>query len=620
MSKIRPTLFRRLVPILIVYLLIGFVPADGAPGDAPAMNPSSPFGLNTHLGTRYPVPGSLDLPAARVTELGAAWAREDFAWPRIQPERGSWDFRVQDEMVAAQSQRRVSILGRLGYSVGWATPDLSDAAGEQSFAMPTRVDWERYIRTTVTRYRDRVHYWEVWNEPDNVVFWKGRPDPRTYAALLRSAYTTIKDADPTATVLIGGVSGFDMSYLLGVAQAGGWDYFDILALHLYTDPASPEDGQMVAMGLGAARTLAHRYGAKPIWITEFGWESGMSPRNRYGAVDERDQANFLVRSYMALLAQPEIQKAFWYNLHDDWDANFGLLRFGTGYTDYSGVKPAFRAYATMTRELAGAYFKEVVDLSAGKRVVDSWEQPGGWVQAGPDNGLLQSDMMLPRSGKYAGRFDYRFPTTGNDYVAYRPATPLDIGHPSVVGLWVNGNRSGHLIQIQLQDQGGEILQFPLGKIEGDGWKWMQVPIRGVAEPGNRLGGGNRNGRLDGNVRVHALVIDDQPDEARVQGSIWIDDLTVINGPETYDYRWQRGDEIIDVVWAPAGAQVQIPTASQTATVVDIDGSRTTIVAKNGALSLWVDARPRYIHHVPLAAGPHLATQAPPASSSGTTGD
>ena len=602
-----------LLRLFALIVLVGVVvdaghPAAAAPLAKPAAAPAeSSFGLNTHLATRFPTFGKLSQPAGEVARLGAGWAREDFAWPRIEPRQGTWDWGFTDEMVTEHSARGVQILGRLGYSVGWATADQSDSPNGQSFAMPDLEAWSRYVGATAARYRGRVRYWEVWNEPDNPIYWHGGPNPEAYARLLRAARDAIKAVDPAAVVLIGGVSPFDTSFLDGIARAGAWDAFDVLAIHPYTDPNSPEQGQIGPSGVGGVRALLNRHGAKPIWATEFGWESAASQRNRGGVVNEDQQANYLVRGYMELLAEPGLEKAFWYTLHDDPDSPFGLVRFGSGYADYSSRKPSFNAFTTMARELAGARFTGTVDLSAGRQVVESWDGAASWVLAGPQNGSLQNSGDRARSGGRAGRYDYRFPSGGNDYVAFRPAAPLSLGTPSSVGLWVSGDNSGHLLQIQLEDQSGELLQFPLGKVGGADWSWMQTSVSGAAADGNRLGGGDNNGRLDGPVRVRALVIDDQPNEYSGAGTIWIDDLTAINGAEVYDFRWQRGGETIDVVFAPNGASVRIPTASATATVVDRDGGRTEVAASGGALTLWADGRPRYIHHVPGT----LQPQAPP---------
>ena len=77
--------------------------------------------------------------------------------------------------------------------------------------------------------------------------------------------------------------------------------------------------------------------------------SRASPRNLRGEVDEQHQANFLVRGALQLLAQPEVEKIFWYTLHDDRTESFGLFRFGDGYTDYETLK---RRINTVLAEVA----------------------------------------------------------------------------------------------------------------------------------------------------------------------------------------------------------------------------------------------------------------------------
>ena len=129
-----------------------------------------------------------------------------------------------------------------------------------------------------------------------------------------------------------------------------------------------------------------------------------------------------------------------------------------------------------------------IDHGNARRVVESWEQPATWAVAS-QFGSLEAYARGAHSGVFGGRLDYRFDTTNNDYVAFKPRDPLAIGSATAVGLWVYGNNSGHLVQVQLIDQGGEIVQFPLGKLGGPEWAWIQMSIRGVASsrqsPGRR---------------------------------------------------------------------------------------------------------------------------------------
>ena len=50
---------------------------------------------------------------------------------------------------------------------------------------------------------------EIWNEPNNVVFWQPAPNPAAYTAALLAAYAAIKAVDPEGTVITGGLAPED---------------------------------------------------------------------------------------------------------------------------------------------------------------------------------------------------------------------------------------------------------------------------------------------------------------------------------------------------------------------------------------------------------------------------
>jgi len=51
-----------------------------------------------------------------------------------------------------------------------------------------------FLKPFVAYYKDRIKFWEVWNEPDQGWVWLGGQD--LYAILLRDAARAIKEADP----------------------------------------------------------------------------------------------------------------------------------------------------------------------------------------------------------------------------------------------------------------------------------------------------------------------------------------------------------------------------------------------------------------------------------------
>lgn len=240
-----------------------FAPADSA---APA-DEASPYGICAHV-SRH---GDHELAAEEfklMRQAGIRWARTDFDWTTVQSNQdGPWDFSMFDETVDLAGKTGVKILPILAYDVPWASP-----------AYEHMDQWLEYVRKTVTRYRDRLRCWEIWNEPDLEQFWRGTPDPAQYAAFLKATYREIKRIDPSLTVLLGGVSGIPYEYIEGVYKAGGGDAFDVMAVHPYRYPETPE-ARSLREDLARLRTLMAQYGDanKPVWITEIGWpthESG----------------------------------------------------------------------------------------------------------------------------------------------------------------------------------------------------------------------------------------------------------------------------------------------------------------------------------------------------------
>lgn len=136
-----------------------------------------------------------------------------------------------------------------------------------------------FMADMVERYPD-VHYWELWNEMDESftdLFGKDQPSltkwdrGKCYTEMLKITYPAVKQANPDAWVVMGGMVGWN-EFPKGVYDNGGRDYFDIMNLHTY--------GLPVEWGfLGRAhelRELMKKYddGDKPLWNTEFGLEAG----------------------------------------------------------------------------------------------------------------------------------------------------------------------------------------------------------------------------------------------------------------------------------------------------------------------------------------------------------
>jgi hypothetical protein len=568
-------------------------PAPAAPESPLAPTAAPAFGLNTHLATRYPDLNSLNIPADLVAQSGARWAREDIHWWRIERAPNTWDWSFTDSAIRELLSRGIQIVGVLGHPPGWVTPYGGDDPAGVSFYPPDPGQFAAFTYAVVKRYGRYIHHWEVWNEPDNPLFWKPAPDPNAYAGLLLRASAAIRRAAPDAHVLIGGVNPFNTDFLRTVAEAGAWGSFDILAIHPYVDPATPEAGNIVAAADGA-RALASQLGQKPIWVTEVGWASGRSDHDHLGVNDEQSQADQMVRAIL-LLWRSGIERIFWYTLKDDPGNLYGLIALGAGAADYSHLKPAFYAFRTLNQLLDGAEFVGMRDLFKRTTVLD-FETFGAWRRGDQPNGTLLPTDAVEYSGGVAARLDYSFPTRGNDYVVFRRDRPEPIpGTPNALGIWVYGDGSSHLLKLWLRDAEGEILQYALGTVGPPGWRLLQAPIGGPVAPWNRINAGG-NGRLDFPAKIDAIVLDDLPDGFAGAGTIFLDDITAISGSEAYDLQLRQGDAALDVLWAPELVRAAINSTSASASLIDRDGGQRAIAVEAGRITLDLGPAPVYIRH------------------------
>lgn len=292
-----------------------------------------PYGVCAHIarGDEHPY-AQRELSLMR--RAGIGWVRTDFSWSSVERPRGQWHFEQLDQTVAWAEAAGVQILPILDYDVDWARPahkhlDL----------------WCEYVRRVVGRYHQRIRYWEVWNEPNLEGFWRDKPDPAAYTRLLKATAETIRAIDPGLVVLLGGTAGLPWQYIEGIYRAGGQESFDVMNVHPYRYPASPEERPLYE-DLLRLRKLMAQYGDqhKPIWITEIGWPTHEGPR---GSSPER-QAQMLARAYLIAL-QAGVEVVFWYEFQaPERRSDYNEDHFGIVHRELE-PKPAYAALATLAR-------------------------------------------------------------------------------------------------------------------------------------------------------------------------------------------------------------------------------------------------------------------------------
>ncbi len=339
-ERTMPTLWRiRLAIIIIVgaaaIALLGLTIADylgQTPDDETAVQARTiantdlnPYGANFFL-EREVETWKRDLTLEMASEAGLGWVKQQFSWAEIEPTRqgeflvpgtntDSWA--KYDAIVTACEAQGLQVVARLDSPPDWTREDNSI-----SNAPPDNLeDYGDFVYAFVSHYKGRIHYIQIWNEPNIYPEWGNQPvDPEAYVEMLQIAYTRAKEADPNIQVLCAPLaftlgeahpeegkwrSMNDLTYLEAMYEAGAADYFDIYSANVFGMGGSPDDPPDPGV-LNFQRVLLHReimvrYGdaEKAVWFNEYGWNAAPAGFTEdqlvWGRVSEAEQAAYTVQ-------------------------------------------------------------------------------------------------------------------------------------------------------------------------------------------------------------------------------------------------------------------------------------------------------------------------------------
>ncbi len=328
--------------------------ADPAPGDRREIG-YHPFGMLAFLSWNHPwnnfkyTQDHIARAVRMIKKTGASFVRMDFYWNDIEPAPGRFSFEPYDRIGEELTRNNIGILAILDYSADWTAPRWNSPPRRDE-------DFVAFCRKVANRYKHRIKYWEIWNEPDSPAYWHPQDGMKRYTRLLKKSAAGIKEADASVHIVLGGLTAQGYYALNRIYSQGGKDAFDIVNIHPFVDPLTPNALDRIRNLHENIRRLMRRYGDqdKKIWFTEIGcpgvespdesnaWWEGVSP-------SETEQAHFLYRVYTELLTLEGVEKIFWAYLRDNKDHfrsgmdYFGLIRWDfSPKKSYNAYRKAFR--------------------------------------------------------------------------------------------------------------------------------------------------------------------------------------------------------------------------------------------------------------------------------------
>lgn len=280
-------------------------------------------------------------------------------WFQVEPRQGEYDFTELDETVERAAAAGIRVLPFVYGTPRWlsedpAVPPLASAS--------MRHAWGTFLRRLVIRYGPGgeiwrggkglpIRRWQIWNEPNFLLFWRPRPSPRDYASLLRISARAIREENRGATIVAAGIAPVEggmrpWTFLRRMYDVRGVrGDFDVVGLHPYAPHV-----RWVADQIRLIRSVMREAGdgRKPLLLTEI----GVASSGRYpNAFDKgpHGQASFLRRTLELVVAK----RRAWHVAGVDWftwqdslapDPHCVFCEYG-GLLDRSGSpKPAWWAF------------------------------------------------------------------------------------------------------------------------------------------------------------------------------------------------------------------------------------------------------------------------------------
>lgn len=303
--------------------------------------PASYFGVHNIRFHNVKLRPSLDFGVWRLWDTGTNWGD-------LQPGVDKWTFERLDFALSLASQSGYNdLILTLGRTPAWA----SQRPTEKSFygpgaAAPPRdlADFSRYVRTVAQRYRGRIQWYEIWNEPASGGMYTGTIEQMVQ--LTRAARQEVLAADPAARIICPSpAKRVSLEWYGQFLAAGGGNHCDVMGYHFYTDSRQPEERLRLIREVQAL-LAKHGQGAKPLWDTESGLNIGRT--RELPPEVARDDAH--LARWLILTWASGVERFYWYA----WDHDTQ----GFVHPDGNVRSNAIQAYRQVQSWMKGSTFRQ----------------------------------------------------------------------------------------------------------------------------------------------------------------------------------------------------------------------------------------------------------------------
>ncbi len=186
-------------------------------------------------------------------DLGLKWVRVAYwdsvlNWHYVEQEKGKLTIDpLADEVMTECARNGVEVVLCLAYGNWLYTPQGKRKMTKQIWEVPYEMapppttpemlmGYKNFVRFMARHFRDRIRYFEIWNEPCNDYSWNNKPDPKEYSQLVKEVAPIIRQEAPQSKILMPDV-GFRPSgdgndrFLKACLEEGIGGLFDVMTIH-----------------------------------------------------------------------------------------------------------------------------------------------------------------------------------------------------------------------------------------------------------------------------------------------------------------------------------------------------------------------------------------------------
>jgi hypothetical protein len=320
---------------------------------------------------------------AQVVRITLTWRTVATKRPKVatDPADPAYEWGSFDQAVLLAKKYKVQVLFGIQGTPAWANGRRSARVAPKNYrdlqnfarAAARRYSgtFERKDSDTETTLLPAVKLWLAWNEPNNPAFlapqykrvhgrwvaWSAYQ----YARICNAIYAGVHSAARGERVACGATDPFGNNQpksrrasisplaFLRLTKRYGLRRFDAWAHHPYaprpteSPAAKPKKLKSTSVVLGnigdLGKEVSRLYGGKPIWITEYGYQT--RPPDRYFGVSWKTQAKYLAQAYAIARKNRRIGMFLWFLIKDEPS----LRGWQSGFFTASGArKPSYTAF------------------------------------------------------------------------------------------------------------------------------------------------------------------------------------------------------------------------------------------------------------------------------------